>query len=88
MYFFLGAGTDTGLMDMGFAIGGGANPTAGEGRGRCQHKNSPDFTKNCMKLRKFYCVWAAQGVASASEVWYFLMNKYNNSMSRQHHINM
>ena len=49
MYFFLGAGTDTGLtdtglmdtglMDTGLPVGGGANPTAGEGRGMCQHKN-------------------------------------------------
>ena len=39
MYFFLGAGTDTGWTDTGFPLGGGANPTAGGGRGRCQHKN-------------------------------------------------
>ena len=59
MYFFLGAGTDTGLTDtgltdtvltdtgltdtgltdMGLPVGGGANPTVGEGRGMCQHKN-------------------------------------------------
>ena len=44
MYFFLWTGTDTGLTDMGLTdtglpVGGGANPTAGEGRGMCQHKN-------------------------------------------------
>ena len=39
MYFFLGAGTDTGWTDTGFPVGGGANQTAGGGRVRCEHKN-------------------------------------------------
>ena len=36
--------------DPGFPVGGGAHPPGG---GR-QHTNLPDWSKNCMKLRKFF----------------------------------
>ena len=37
--------------ELGFLVGGGANPPGGGGR---QHTNLPDVPKNCMKLRKFW----------------------------------
>ena len=71
MYFFLylGAGTYTGSTDMGFPIGGGAN--CGGGGSRWQFRNDPDFGKKCIKLTNVYCVWAAHGVASFSEILIF-----------------
>ena len=57
--------------DLGFPVGGGANPP-GEGR---QHTNLPDFPKNCMKLRNFWSVGegAHRGVplgsATACDPW-------------------
>ena len=38
--------------DTGFPVGGGTNPPGGGH----QHKNLPDLSKNCMKLRKFWSV--------------------------------
>ena len=72
MYFFLylGAGTDTGWRDTGFPVGGGAN-CGGGGGWRWQVRNYPDFAKKCMKLTNVYCVWAAHGVASVSEILIF-----------------
>ena len=37
--------------DPGFPVGGDTNPPGG-----CKHTNLPDFSKNCMKLRKFWSV--------------------------------
>ena len=63
--------------DPGFPVGGGANSP----RRGCQHTNLPDFSKNCMKLRKFL-----SGGDATAPPWirhcYALLNVWNMKITR------